>query len=128
MKALSALLACLCAAAPLPALPADAGGPLLHAVIVCINRPGGKCTVGSKPGGPLVERGNLTCGLPGKVSRITWSFVGRKDGKDVYDFTRHFPLDAGNTTTVTRRVEFSGGLLTLFEDSDQVISIQSPEG
>lgn len=75
----------------------------------------------------LGTSGKLTCGIVGKVSEITWKFVGQREGKDVYDFTRRFPLESESVATQIKQVEFAGVRVILFEDRDQVIAVQSPK-
>lgn len=68
----------------------------------------------------------MTCGFPGKVSEIAWSFVERRDGKDVFNFTRRFPIETPETATATKQISFGGERVTVFEDKFQVIVIQGP--
>lgn len=95
--------------------------PQIPGKIFCYNGKRGSCSVG------VSAKGKLTCGHPGKVSEITWTFVGQRDGKDLYEFTRLFPLYSDNYTKETKQAHFAGERVTLFEDKDQVIVIQSAD-
>ena len=37
---------------------------------------------------------SISCGYPGKVSKISWKFIKHKDNTDIYSFERTFPVDA----------------------------------
>jgi hypothetical protein len=118
------LLAWLLVTAPHLGLAADVNVKPRLAQVICHNgKPGssGHCRMG------LGTSGKLTCGIVGKVSEITWKFVGQREGKDVYDFTRRFPLESESVATQTKQVEFAGERVILFEDKDQVIAVQSPK-
>jgi hypothetical protein len=131
MKTLLSITALFLVAAPFAGSAADANLPHLRAEIICHNGKldtGSSCTSNApKPGNPPGKNGKMTCGFPGKVSEITWSFVERRDGKDVYDFTRRFPIKSEHTATQTKQVHFAGKRVIVFEDKDQVIVIQSPK-
>jgi len=45
----------------------------------------------------------MTCGFSGKVSEITWAFIERRDNKDVYDFTRRFPIKPEHTAPQSKQ-------------------------
>ena len=109
----------------------DSVSPQFRAAIVCYNGKldsGSSCASNPAPvGQPLAKSGKMTCGFPGRVSEITWSFIERRDGKDVYAFTRRFPIETPETATATKQIQFSGERLTVFEDKFQVIVIQSPK-
>lgn len=116
------LVALLFAAASHLGFAADADVTRHSGDFICYNgKPGssGFCKTNLK------VKGKLTCGIVGKVSEITWSFVGRRDGKDVYDFSRRFPLESESIETQTRQVEFAGDRVIIFEDKDQTIVLQS---
>jgi hypothetical protein len=66
----------------------------------------------------------MTCGSPGEVSQITWSFVERRGTNDIYRFTRRFPLDSASSSTTTKNVEFSNSRVVVFEDKFQAIVIE----
>jgi hypothetical protein len=65
-----------------------------------------------------------TCGHPGEVSEITWSFVERRGTNDIYRFTRRFPLDTASASTTTKTVAFSTSRVVVFEDQFQAIVIE----
>lgn len=109
----------------------DSVSPQFRAAIVCYNGKldsGSSCAVNpASAGQPLAKSGKMTCGFPGRASEITWSFVERRDGNDVYSFTRRFPIETPETATETKQIKFGGERLTVFEDKFQVIVIQSPK-
>jgi hypothetical protein len=123
---LASLLAVACLAADSP--PKDK--PHLKAVVTCFN---GKLGSGSscsatcfQPDGTLHRTGKMTCGWPGKVSELEWSFVKTRDTNDVYRFTRRFPSDTPAATVTSKLIEFGGSRLTVFEDKHQVIVLEGP--
>ncbi len=105
--------------------------PRFKARVVCFN---GQLDFGSscastcfQPDGTLQAKGNMTCGFPGQVSEVDWSFVERRNDKDVYRFTRRFPADTGVTTTTSKTVEFSDSRVVVFEDKFQAVVIEPPK-
>jgi hypothetical protein len=104
--------------------------PRFKAVITCHN---GKLNSGSlcraynyQPDGKSHGAGKITCGWLGSVSEIEWKLVRRQGEKDVYRFTRRFPIDAAETATTSKDVEFEGKQVTIFEDNFQCIVISGP--
>lgn len=83
------------------------------------------CTT-AQPDGTLHPTGKMTCGFPGQVSEIEWSFVERRGTKDVYRFTRRFPSDTAAVSTTRKNVEFSDSRVVVFEDMFQVVVIEPP--
>jgi len=79
------------------------------------------------PDGALHATSKMTCGFPGQVSEIEWSFVERHCNKDVYRFTRRFPSDTGTASTTTKIVEFSDSRVVVFEDNVQAVLIEPPK-
>jgi len=79
-----------------------------------------------QPDGSLHPTGKMSCGFPGKVSEIEWSFVERRGNKDVYRFTRRFPSDSGAAGTTSKTVEFSESRVVVFEDKFQAVVIEPP--
>ena len=71
--------------------------------------------------------GKITCGVPGQISEITWSFVRRHDNMDVYSFTRRFPVDTASVLTSHKEVEFSTQRVLVFQDAHQAIVIEPPK-
>jgi hypothetical protein len=69
----------------------------------------------------------MTCGFPGRVSEIEWSFIERREAGDVYRFTRRFPLNTADVSTTTKDVEFNDGRVIVFEDEFQVVVIEPPQ-
>ena len=101
-----------------------------HKVLVtCFNGKidsGSLCSTGLyQADGTLHKAGKMTCGYPGKTSEIEYAFVGRRGDKDIYAFTRRFPLGTPAMTTAKREVEFSGDRIKVFEDESQCIVIES---
>ena len=119
-----ALLGVHCMAADAPVQAA----PRFKARITCFN---GKLDSGSfcsgvnfQPDGALHSTGKMTCGFPGQVSEIEWSFVERHGGKDVYRFIRRFPVDTEAATTTNKNIEFSDGRVIVFQDKFQAVVIE----
>ena len=79
-----------------------------------------------QPDGSLHPTGKMSCGFPGKVSEIEWSFVERRGNKDVYRFTRRFPSDSVAASTTSKTVEFSDSRVVVFEDKFQAVVIEPP--
>jgi hypothetical protein len=111
--------------------PPATASPRFKARIVCFN---GKLDSGSfcagtsfQPDGTLQPKGQMTCGYPGKVSDLEWSFVERRGTNDVYRFTRRFPSDSPAPNTTSKTVEFSDRRVIVFGDQAQVIVIEPPK-
>ena len=105
--------------------------PRFKARVVCFN---GKidsdnlcAATNFQPDGTVHSTGKLTCGPPGKVSEIEWSFLERKGDQDVYRFTRRFPADTGATSTTAKNVKFSKTRVIVFQDKFQVVVIEPPK-
>jgi len=105
--------------------------PRFKAQVTCFN---GKLDSGSscsgtsfQPDGTLHAKGRMTCGFPGKVSEIEWSFVERRGDKDVYRFIRRFPADTAAADTTGKTVEFSDRRVLVFEDKFQALVIEPPK-
>jgi len=105
--------------------------PRFKARIVCFN---GKLDAGSscagtnfQPDGALHAKGKMTCGFPGQVAEIEWSFVERRGTNDVYRFTRRFPSDTAAASTTSKTVEFSDTRVVVFEDKFQAVVIEPPK-
>ncbi len=95
---------------------------------VCYITGGGSCKGKTQEGMPVRKSGKSTCGTVGRVSEITWSFVEHRNGRDVYSFSRRFPIDSDSekATLETNVVQFNGERLIVFVDNEQTIVIQSP--
>ncbi len=106
------------------------GTPRFKARVVCFNGKidsGNSCAATNfQPDGVVHPTGKLTCGHPGEVSEIEWSFLERKGDKDVYRFTRRFPADVGATSTKTKAVKFSNTRVIVFQDKRQTVVIEPP--
>jgi hypothetical protein len=105
--------------------------PRFKARVACFN---GKLDSGSscastcfQPDGTLHAKGKMTCGFPGQVSEVEWSFVERRNEKDVYRFTRRFPSDTAAASTTSKMVEFSDRRVVVFEDKVQAVVIEPPK-
>src|SRR5205823_12516676 len=99
--------------------------------VACFN---GKVDSGSscsattfQPDGTLHATGKITCGFPGQVSEVEWSFVERSGTNDVYRFTRRFPSGTAAAGMTSRNVEFSDSRVVVFEDKFQVVVIEPPK-
>jgi hypothetical protein len=115
-----------------PAPAKDVSGPRHKVLVTCFN---GKIDSGSlcftvlyQADGTLHTAGKMTCGYPGKTSEIEYAFVGRRDGKDIYAFTRRFPLDSPEMNMTRKEVEFTGDRIKVFEDESQCIVIEGVRG
>ncbi len=105
--------------------------PRFKARVACFN---GKLDSGSscagtnfQPDGALHAKGKMTCGFPGQVSEIEWSFVERRGTNDVYRFTRRFPSETAAVGTTSKTVEFSDRRVVVFEDKFQAVVIEPPK-
>jgi hypothetical protein len=105
--------------------------PRFKARVTCFN---GKVDSGSscsgsnyQSDGVLHSTGKMTCGFPGQVSEVEWSFVEHHGTNDVYRFTRRFPADTAAVSTTSKNVEFSDRRVVVFEDKFQVIVIEPPK-
>ena len=105
--------------------------PRFKARVACFN---GKLDSGSscagtnfQPDGALHAKSMMTCGFPGQVSEIEWSFVERRGTNDVYRFTRRFPSDTAAANTTSKTVEFRDSRVVVFEDKHQVVVIEPPK-
>src|SRR6267143_2001538 len=97
--------------------------PRFKARVACFN---GKLDSGSscagtnfQPDGALHAKGKMTCGVPGQVTEVEWSFVERRGTNDVYRFTHRFPSDTAAVSTTSKSVEFSDSRVVVFEDKFQ---------
>ena len=108
----------------------DKPAPLFPAVLVCYNGridSGSHCstTLARVDGNANVPKGKLICGHAGAVSEITWTFLGQKDGKDLYHFNRKFPSDAADSKTSEADIVFDNSKRQIiFEDKAQCITIE----
>jgi hypothetical protein len=105
--------------------------PQFKARVTCFNGKldsGASCsTTCFQPDGTLHGKGKMTCGFPGQVSEVEWSFIERRGTNDVYRFTRRFPSDTAAATTTTRSVSFSDRRVIVFEDRFQAVVIEPPK-
>ena len=76
--------------------------------------------------GTLYYEGKMTCGVPGRVSEITWHFAQQRGEKDVYFLTRRFPIDGASVDTSSKEVEVSTQRVIVFQDEHQTIVIEPP--
>jgi len=105
--------------------------PRFKARVVCFN---GKLDSGSscagtnfQPDGALHAKGKMTCGFPGRVSEVEWSFVERRGTNDVYRFTRRFSSEAAAARVTSKTVEFNESRVVVFEDEVQAVVIEAPK-
>lgn len=103
--------------------------PRFKACVACFNGKvdfGSSCSVTNfQPDGTLHATGKMTCGFPGQVSEVEWSFVERRGTNDVYRFTRRFSSETPAVSTTSKTVEFSNSRVVMFEDKFQVVVIES---
>lgn len=76
------------------------------------------CTTG------LGKKGKMTCGNPGHVSEVTWTFLRSTPEGDVYSITRKYPSDAAIPVAETKEVSFNGQDLILWKDDVQKIILR----
>jgi hypothetical protein len=104
--------------------------PSLKAEVTCyIGKldSGTKCSSATtSPGDPHGKNGSLRCGLNGKISITKWSFLESRDGRDVYQFSRSFEVDAPPAATQIKQIQFDGTRIVVFEDTAQTVVIQPP--
>lgn len=103
--------------------------PAYKASLVCFNgkdnsKSNCRSTMAKIEGGLQVITSKLTCGFPGAVSEITWTYRGQKDGKDLYHVTRKFPSDTDHATTSEADLSFDGKRHVLFLDDVQCIVVE----
>lgn len=70
---------------------------------------------------------SISCGYPGKVSKISWKFIQHKENKDIYSFERTFPVDANEQSTAAKVVEYEGKQTIVFQDEYHVIVLDTPK-
>jgi hypothetical protein len=104
--------------------------PRFKARVACFNGAldsGSLCSGSNfQPNGALHATGKMTCGFPGQVSEIEWSFIQQHGTKDVYRFTRRFRSDTTPDTT-SKTVEFSDRRVIVFEDKFQTVVMEPPK-
>jgi hypothetical protein len=109
---------------------ATKASPRFKARVACFNGKldsGSSCSgINFEPNGALHTTGKMTCGFPGQVSEIEWSFIQQHGAKDVYRFTRRFPSDTTPDTT-SKTVEFSDRRVIVFEDQFQTVVMEPPK-
>lgn len=103
--------------------------PSYKASLVCFNGKDGegsscRSTMAKIDGPVKTVTGGLTCGFPGAVSEITWTYRGQKDGKDLYHVVRKFPVDGEAPQTTEVDVSFDGQRKVLFQDKAQCVVIE----
>jgi hypothetical protein len=64
----------------------------------------------------------------GKESELHWTYLGQNGSKDVYSFTftRKTKADSPQTTTDTKRVQFEGKRVVVFEDPLHAVVMEPP--
>lgn len=97
----------------------------LHAVeLFCNNHRYGP-THGLRGG--LGRKGQLVNGPQGAASEIRYELVDQRDGADVYELERRFPIDSPTASVTQKRVEYRGEELVVFEDEFQRVVLRPPE-
>jgi len=74
--------------------------------------------------GTKIKRGS-TCGPPGAVSKLSWSYERSDENGDHYEFERVFPYGEPDQVTTKRQAVFSGEDIVLFEDEFQRVVFRS---
>jgi len=66
--------------------------------------------------------------LSGMTNELTWGFVGRNEGKDVYRFSFKHMTKAGlsSQTAASKEVQFDGKQVIIFEDDLYRVVMESP--
>ena len=125
LSALFVVVHCVAAAAPAKST------PRYKTRIACFNGTldsGSSCSgTNFQPDSALHATSKMTCGFPGQVSEIEWSFIERRGDKDVYRFTRRFPSDTVAPSTTSKSVEFDDTRVVVFEDKFQAVVIEPPK-
>ena len=70
---------------------------------------------------------SISCGHTGKVSMISWVFIQHKEGKDIYNFERVFPVDTSDQSTESKEVEYEGNETIIFQDEYHVVVLDAPK-
>ena len=70
---------------------------------------------------------SISCGYPGKVSKISWKFIQHKENKDIYSFERTFPVYANEQSTTFQVVEYEGKQTIVFQDEYHVVVLDIPK-
>lgn len=121
--------------AAVPGEPNCMPGPIYAAFLTCYNGDIGSrsncsmviCDPSVRKGsGADAPAGSLTCGYPGKVSKISWEFVRQETGQDVYRFERVFPWDMDEHQSTSNVVAFEGAQVVVFQDEHQAIVVDAP--
>ena len=109
-------------------------GPRYVAAVTCFN---GKLDSGSScstkptqepaPDPKVKVSRGMTCGFAGKVSELQWEYVGQRGAADLYRIARRFPSDTPSARTATNTIAFTGKRVTVFEDADQVVVMETPK-
>jgi|SRR2546425_6336806 hypothetical protein len=74
--------------------------------------------------GQLGVTGRITCGHPGHVSEVTWTFLRFTPEGDIYKITRKYPSDSATPITDTKEATYSGKPLILWHDDYQNIILR----
>ncbi len=105
--------------------------PTLKAEVTCYLEgldSGTKCSSSTtSPADPHGKNGSLQCGLNGKGPTTNWTFLESRNGKDVYRFSRSPEGGSTAAPAQTKQVQFDGTRVIVFEDTSQIVVIQSPK-
>lgn len=74
--------------------------------------------------GPLDVEGLASCGHPGSVSTVKWTFLKSGPDGDVYQFERVFPSDRPTPATTKNEVTYAGTPIVVFADEVQQVVIK----
>lgn len=79
-------------------------------------------TYSPKPTSAKSEYGSrLTCGHPGNVSQLSWSYLRSDESDDIYEFEYIFPFEGADQQIKKLEVKYNGKELVLFENDAQRI-------
>lgn len=63
---------------------------------------------------------------PGHEHKLKWTFIGRNQDKDVYNFTFTRTIKAGNETTTSKEIQFDGKPMVIFKDDFHTVVMEIP--
>lgn len=69
--------------------------------------------------------GENTVESPGYEHKLKWTFVGRNQDKDTYNFTFTRMTKAGEQTT-SKEIQFDGSQVVVFKDEFHTVVMESP--
>lgn len=76
--------------------------------------------------GFISPSGEMTYGLTGQATTVTWEFVEARGASDVSRFTRRPASDTATSSGESKLIEFSGSRVVVFEDNQQFVVMNPP--